>query len=75
MLFNDGSDRDLGDHSRARLYTPDYYLYTRPAMVKFSEESPFLQDDDSGQPSAVCSQHVRSLELLKTIVQVGPPHR
>lgn len=41
-------------------------------MVQFSEESPFLQDEGDGQPSAVCSQHVRSLELLKTIVQVGP---
>lgn len=40
-------------------------------MVQFSEESPFLQDEGDGQPSAVCSQHVRSLELLKTIVQVG----
>ena len=40
-------------------------------MVQFSEESPFLQDEGDGQPSAVCSQHVRSLELLKTIVQVS----
>eukprot|EP00903_Cladosiphon_okamuranus_P005911 g5844.t1 len=39
-------------------------------MVKFSEESPFLQDEGDGPASAVCSQHVRSLELLKTIVQV-----
>ncbi|CAM9386693.1 unnamed protein product [Hapterophycus canaliculatus] len=39
-------------------------------MVRFSQECPFLQDEGDGQPSAVCSQHVRSLELLKTIVQV-----
>ncbi|CAM9817192.1 unnamed protein product [Ectocarpus sp. 6 AP-2014] len=39
-------------------------------MVKFSEDSPFLQDDGDGQPSAICSQHIRSLELLKAIVQV-----
>jgi len=41
-------------------------------MVKYSDESPFLQDEGDGAPSAVCSQHVRSLELLKTIIQVGP---
>lgn len=42
-------------------------------MVKFSEDSPFLQDHGDGQPSALCSQHVRSLELLKAIVQVALP--
>eukprot|EP00752_Nemacystus_decipiens_P007146 g6399.t1 len=39
-------------------------------MVQFSEESPFLDEGDGTAQSAVCSQHVRSLGLLKTIVQV-----
>lgn len=39
--------------------------------MRYTDPSPFLQDEGDGVPSAVCSQHVRSLELLKTIIQVG----
>lgn len=39
-------------------------------MVNFSEESPFLQDDGSDNPTALCSTHKRSLALLRTIMQV-----
>ncbi|CAN0197809.1 unnamed protein product [Pylaiella littoralis] len=39
-------------------------------MVKYSVESPFLQDDGDGRPSPICSQHVRGLEILTTLVQV-----
>lgn len=43
----------------------------RVAMVNFSNESPFLQDDGSHDPEALCSTHDRSLALLKTLMQVG----
>lgn len=40
-------------------------------MVVFSEVSPFMQDEDDGNsPEAVGSQHIRSMELLKSVVQV-----
>eukprot|EP00903_Cladosiphon_okamuranus_P005909 g5843.t1 len=39
-------------------------------MVNFSNQSPFLQDDGSHDPEALCSTHKRSLELLKTIMQI-----
>ena len=42
-------------------------------MVVFSERSPFLQDEDGNDPVAVGSQHIRSLKLLKSIVQVRVP--
>lgn len=40
-------------------------------MVNFSNQSPFLQVDGSYNPVALCSTHERSLELLKTVMQVG----
>lgn len=39
-------------------------------MVNFSNQSPFLQDDGSHNPEALCSTHERSLALVKTVMQV-----
>eukprot|EP00904_Undaria_pinnatifida_P005839 jgi/Undpi1/2385/HiC_scaffold_13.g05766.m1 len=39
-------------------------------MVVFSEITPFLQDEDGNNPDAVASQHIRSLRLLKSLVQI-----
>lgn len=39
-------------------------------MVVFSEHTPFLQDVDGNNPDAVASQHIRSLKLLNSIVQI-----
>lgn len=44
-------------------------------MVKFCEESPFVQDENEDNLNAAASQHLRSLKLLKIIVQVPPTLR